>query len=104
MNNFIDFTLLFDRSKQPFKFKSDIQNKTKTSGTDDLTVINTVSGSGNSLVNAIDDFKYEENYPLEEFFIYNGSFTKPSCEENVTYIVDPNPKIAPLNQIIVILF
>ncbi len=36
------------------------------------------------------------NSPLSEFFLYQGSFTTPSCEETVTYVVDR--KIHPVSQ------
>jgi len=102
MKSLIDFNLLFDKSKQPYKFITK-KSKGNTSNNSEKPKIVPVNADEKSLVSAIDDFKYNKNNPLDEYFMYNGSFTKPSCDENVTYIIDPNPKIAPLNQIIVII-
>ena len=100
MKSLIDYSLLFDKSKQPFKYIQKKKPNEKGRSTKDLISIQPVNREM-TLVSAIDDFKYNKSNPLDEYFMYNGSFTKPSCDENVTYIIDPNPKIAPLNQIIV---
>ncbi len=42
---------------------------------------------------------YNKHFPLEEFFLYNGSFSTPPCEENVTYIINPKYIYAPIDQI-----
>jgi hypothetical protein len=52
------------------------------------------------LLSAINELTFNKNYPLNEFFTYLGSFTSPPCIEDVTYIINPKPLLAPLDQII----
>lgn len=40
------------------------------------------------LDSAVQEFHYNKHFPLNSFYLYNGSFTIPSCEENFTYIIN----------------
>lgn len=87
----INLNLIFDKSKQPFKLKNISTNKE-----------NDKFLNQNIVLKAINDFVYDKHYPLTEYFLYNGSFTTPPCNENVTYIVIPDAIFTKMQQIIVI--
>lgn len=92
LSNNLNFDLIFDRSKQPFKLlnsKIDYKN-------DDLL------SKQNKVLHAINDFTYDKHYPLREYYLYNGSFTTPPCNENVTYVVVPEAILTKMEQIIVL--
>lgn len=43
---------------------------------------------------------YNKHLPLDEYYLYNGSFSAPPCEENVKYIINPIIIYAPFEQIL----
>jgi carbonic anhydrase len=97
----LDYSLLFDNSKQPFKIERS-NRKSKNSKKDSIQFIEMNSeNTSNRIANALSDLTYDKNHPLEDFYLYNGSFSKPPCDENATYVIKPIPILAPLEQIIV---
>jgi hypothetical protein len=104
LSNFFDYSLLFDDSKQPYKFNINKKRNINDNSDDDpqIQFIEKFSFNKDYLSNAINDLVYNKHFPLKEFYMYNGSFSKPPCDENVTYVIKPIPIYAPLEQIIVI--
>ena len=43
-----------------------------------------------NIQDALGDLKYDKHHPLNEFYLYFGSYTSPPCSETVTYIISAN--------------
>jgi carbonic anhydrase len=40
-----------------------------------------------NIEDALGDLKYDKHHPIDEFYLYYGSYTSPPCSETVTYII-----------------
>lgn len=98
LSGVIDYSLLFNNSKQVFKPR---RAKKIKRDNDDMSIEFIQTFSTSHLEKAINDLEYDKHYPLNEFYQYNGSLSKPPCDENGTYVIKREPVYAPFNQILV---
>jgi hypothetical protein len=73
LNNYLDYSLLFRQSE--------------------------LLGDDDVILKALSEIKYDEHFPLNEFYMYNGSFTRPPCHETVTYVINSTPIVIPATQV-----
>jgi hypothetical protein len=49
---------------------------------------------------ALEKLNYDKHYPLDQFFMYEGSLMYPPCRENITYIINATIMKISFNQIL----